>query len=315
MPNASGKVLGKTSASQAGTTRATSSCSRRPERRRSRRLAGELGVASGGSGRNAPGGGAGPPPRPRAPSRGGDLGGGVKVAVGRAPATGPRDSAELAEAGDQQARAGVLGVDERPGREQQVGALRDDQLADEDHARALGLGQPSHGGGGLGGVAVPGASLVRVAVGRWLDGGEGDGKRLQAARRLGPRDRRERRRVDARRPERDLRVHLGLVDRQPEPLGDVLGADQDPRGRPSALERVGPESLEVREHRVGEVRAVDLDREPDPSRAGEDHRPHHEVVGERRLEAAGARRRRRSRRRRCARCRRRARRRSAPGTP
>ena len=58
-----------------------------------------------------------------------------------------------------------------------------------------------------------------------------------------------------------------------------------PAAPATASSRVGDEAVEVGQHRVGEVGAVDLEREAEPG-AGEDHRAHHQVVGERRVDAA-----------------------------
>ena len=60
----------------------------------------------------------------------------------------------------------------------------------------------------------------------------------------------------------------------------VGGADQDPGCGIGALARVGDEAVGVRAHRVGDVRAVHLDREAQPG-PRQDHRAHDQVVGER----------------------------------
>ena len=176
-------------------------------------------------------------------------------------------------------------VDEGPGRDQEVDALRDDQLAHEDDPRPLGLRQPAHRGRGFGGVAVPRALAVGLCVRAAL---QLVGEVAQA---LGPvlaRDRLEQLGVDAGRAGPHLGVHLGLVHRLAKALGDVVGADQDPSRRARPVARHRPEALELGDDRVGEVRAVDLDGERHP-RPLHDQRRGHQVVRKRRIRRPGPR--------------------------
>ena len=155
-----------------------------------------------------------------------------------------------AEAHHHEAGVGDLGDHERPGREQQVHALRHDQLAHVAHdpvarrvelvqrLRSAGLAAPRGGG-----VAPRASSASRSSPGR-------------VARALGPE------RVD---------VHSGRA--QPGALGQVGSSDMTSH-RLSAgvarahqhrlraaqpLQRVGQEALGVGAHRVLERAAVDLD--------------------------------------------------------
>ena len=169
----------------------------------------------------------------------------------------------------------MAGVDERPGGEQQVDALGDDQLADEDHTRPLALREPVDRVGRGGGVAIPARArdpLDELAQAR--------GQRLERDRALRRRHRGEEVRIHARRSEPDLGVGGRVVDRLAQALGDVAGADQDPGGAIAGLLRVGPEPVEVGEHGVGEVGAVNRERVAEPG-AAEDHGAHDQVVGDR----------------------------------
>ena len=98
--------------------------------------------------------------------------------------------------------------------------------------------------------------------------------------RLGPRAKQPR--VDPRRPEPRALGQVGVADGLPEVARGVPGADQEAGGGVGALPRVGDEAIGMRAHRVGEVRAVHLDRELQ-ARAGDDHGPHDQVVGEHRI--------------------------------
>ena len=168
MPKASGKVLGKTSASEAATGIATSSCSRRPEKATVPAAARAASAYPGGrSSRKAESIGSGSssaPSRPR--PRVGELANRAQIA-GREPAPDPaQDGLELAEADDQQPCARVRGVDQRPGGEQQVDALGDDQLADEDDPRAVGVRVPGRGRRRLRSRSRSHADVRRRPVGR-----------------------------------------------------------------------------------------------------------------------------------------------------
>ena len=131
------------------------------------------------------------------------------------------------------------------------------------------------------GVAVPARRRWSASSSSRRRGRE----RLERERALRRRDRREQVRVDTRRAEADLRVGHRVVDRLAQAGGDVAGADQDPRGAVAGLLRVRAAALEVGDHGVGEVGAVDRKRVVEPG-AAEDHRPHDQVVGERRVDAA-----------------------------
>ena len=96
----------------------------------------------------------------------------------------------LAEPNDQEPRPRVRLHDERPCREQEVDALRDDHLPDEDDARALSGGEALDGVGRPLGRAIPAARLPARP--------EGVGEPPQPIRRRLVAERREEVRVDAR---------------------------------------------------------------------------------------------------------------------
>ncbi len=172
------------------------------------------------------------------------------------------------------------GGDERPGGEQQVAALGDDQLADEDDARSLGGGVAAEAGRGEVEIAAEAAGVGLL---------EPTGERLQLVRgRRSGRERRERLDVHAGRAEPGLLLEAGQVDRLPEALGGVMGADEDGASRLHPLAGVGQEPLGIRDHGVGEGAAVNLggERADRVDRPGQDHRPHDQVVGERGVDSA-----------------------------
>ena len=169
-------------------------------------------------------------------------------------------------------------MDQRPGGNQEIGALGDDQLADEDHPRARGgreLAQRPHRR-----AAVPSQSLFLPATA--ADPGR---ERLNGRQRIGGLAGPECRGVDAGGPEPRLGLQIETRQRPPEALGGVARANQHRRGTGGSLLGVRQEAR-VGLHRVLERRAVDLGGEAQ-ARSSEDQRPHHEMVGERRVGIAG----------------------------
>jgi hypothetical protein len=186
----------------------------------------------------------------------------------------PERLAVGAEAHHYEARLGHPPYDERPGGEEQVDTLRDDQLPHVAHdavATRMELAQ----GGGRPGLAAPsrglaGCELVaepREAGGRLLRGEGAERVDVHAGRAeacpLGER--------------RLVGEHL------PQALGGVPRADEHAGRPPNALQRIGQEATGVWANRVLERAAMDLHRigRPPVQAAGQDHGPHHEVVGER----------------------------------
>ena len=107
---------------------------------------------------------------------------------------------------------------------------------------------------------------------------------LQAGARRGGLARREAVDVDAGRPQARPAGQLRVAHRLPQALRRVARADEHPAGAGEALARERHEALRVALDGVLERAAVDLDRvgHAEPlQRAGEDHRAHHQVVGER----------------------------------
>ena len=262
MPKASGKVLGKTSASEASTATATSSCSRRPQSRiASAAAARELGVIAGRSSRGRrPASAAArplrPPPRARARRS--------RAAGPRSPRAKPPTTACSASSAAPKPTTSRRASGWARWTSGQAASSRSTPLETISlptkitrsavAPRRTSRPPPRQRGGRDPRSSSPwSAGSGSVRRNRWASASS-------AVAALDGRGRREQRGVDARRAEPDLGVDLGLVDGAAQALGDVAGADQDPGGALGRLARVRAEALEVGEDRVREVGAVDLER-------------------------------------------------------
>ena len=181
---------------------------------------------------------------------------------------------------------------ERPRRQQHVDPLGDDQLADEAHVAVAGDVEPAQGARGDAGVAREGA-LAAVVPARVQPLDQGRDPRGGVVARAELVD------VDARRPEPGA---LGQARRPASPPTATrpCGASRrGPSGRPPAPPAPRAGSAAVALDDVLQGAAVDLHRVRHPAAqpAGEDRRPHDEMVGERHVGQLPARRRRARRRR------------------
>ena len=154
-----------------------------------------------------------------------------------------------------------------------------DQLADEHHQPVLrpdGAQRLRR----LAGAAGEGGAVVGGGRGR----GEALAQALQAGAGRGALARREAVDIHAGRAEPRAAGQLRVAHRLPQALRRVAGADQHAAGAGEALARERHEALRVALDGELERAAVDLHRvgHAEPlQRAGEDHRAHHQVVGER----------------------------------
>ncbi len=186
------------------------------------------------------------------------------------------------EADHQQACPGLALEHQREGRQQQVGALADDLLADERHQQVL-LPHSRKRRAGLPRVAGKGAAgCRRVRLGGALqkagqDGHVGHRPAVLAGAEAGN--------VHARRAEPGALGQVGVGDRPPQALARVARAHEHGPGGRQPLAREAEEALRFGLDGVLQRAAVDLDRVGRglPERPGEDHGPHHEVVGQRQL--------------------------------
>ena len=191
-----------------------------------------------------------------------DLAGGVEIAPAESVDQRPQPVLEGPEADEEEPRRGgaggdALAMDQRPGRRQQVDALADQELADEQHPDVAVPPQPaerpasagpsrpkesslSSGSSGASAARSP-ASLASVTEGLFL--------RMRA----------EAVDVDPGRPEPGALGQARIRDRLEQRPRRVGGAGEDPGGRVGPLARVGDEAVGVRADGVGDVRAVHLD--------------------------------------------------------
>ena len=243
MPNASGNVLGTTSASAAGSTSVSSSCSSRPAQCDALRPSRGGGAVRGRLGAE------------RVEERG-ELGQRARRPRRAAPARrrGRRATRSAASRSSRSRNApkptttsrasGTRREHERPRREQQVDALGGDQLADEDDdpvargvERAERRAPPSaaeraNDDAGVGARAASGAG----ASGARRSSSAAQPREAGSGRRRGARGV-KRRDVDAGRAEARPVLQPGLVERRPQALGGVARADEHAARAREALAR------------------------------------------------------------------------------
>ena len=180
--------------------------------------------------------------------------------------------AVLAEPDHAESRLRHGGDHERPRGEQQVHALRHDQLADVGHDPvARRVEHPQRGGGALVAAPARGGRALQPVRQRTQPG---DGLVVRAGPELVD--------VHAGGPEPRAVGQRRVVERRPQALARVTRSHQHAGGTVEALARQRQEALRVRLDRVLERAPVDLDRVPQP-RPRQDDRPHDEVVRQRGL--------------------------------
>ena len=273
MPNDSGKVEGITWASQAGSSSGRSSCSSRPvkwirrgrlrgRRAATRRHRVEERVQVAQLARR--------PALQLAPA-GGDVPERLDVAA-RQRLHEPHQRVVVGpEADHHEARVGHAAHHERPGRQEQVHPLRDDQLAHVAHDPVASRGRAR---------GAPRASPARRPRRR-----RARGQRVQVRLVVG-------RNSWMSTPGGPSRVRSGSEGSSESASNSELPVWSEPTStparRPDALERVGQEALRVRLDGVLERAAVDLHGVGRDVGAGQDHGAHDQVVRERHVGGGGA---------------------------
>ena len=229
-----------------------------------------------------------PPSASKARPSASDLHCAVEIAGGEAATRRSSACAVSAKADDRKLCVGRLRQHERPSGEQQVDALADDQLADErdEHAPpSPDLLERIGDGGSSRAKALDGSSSAkrehRAAAVRSAHRTAASLSRLARAKALD---------VDAGRTETRARLDLSpvlLAKRLPQALSGVPGADEHRLRAGKTLAREAQEALGLGLDRVLERAAVHLHRVGRllAERARQDHRPHHQMVGERHIGA------------------------------
>ena len=208
----------------------------------------------------------------------GDRAGGGEVAGSQRGEQALERRPPRAEADDDEARVRHLGEHERPRRGEQVDALGDDELADEEDVAVAPEVEP--------GQRAPGGGLVAREGMVLLDrrgGAQARGERGHLGRRLGGRAGTELGDVDPGRAEEGAGGERVVAHRRPQALGRVARADEHGARAGQPLGGRGQEARAIALDRVLERAAVDLDRVRDLAGQGarEDGRAHDQVVGQR----------------------------------